>query len=221
MGGWVLDGFLQCGPGSANALTSCWRGYPPTQTWRTFLRNQPFGIGTLGLGEAGRLLDKLLALVRGWIARVVRYVTKVRDGFRCRLILQSLTWRRLRPYRSSNRTARRDPRSGCMPVPRGHHRHASCRHHEFCTTSRCRARASDPQFLQRDCTARLPRTTAQKANDPQYPSPTRRPFCESTLTDKFMRCYGLASVSLWMATPTAKPASTDKEPIARHAATTR
>jgi hypothetical protein len=25
---------------------------------------------------------------------------------------------RLRPYRSSNRTARRDPRSGCMPVPR-------------------------------------------------------------------------------------------------------
>jgi hypothetical protein len=31
------------------------RGYPPTQTWRTFLRNQAFAIGTIGLGEAGRL----------------------------------------------------------------------------------------------------------------------------------------------------------------------
>ena len=79
--------------------------------------HQAFGIGTIGLGEAGRLPDKLLALVRGWIARVVRCVTKVRDGFRCGLIGPSLTLRRLRPYRSSNRTARRDPR-GCMPVPR-------------------------------------------------------------------------------------------------------
>jgi hypothetical protein len=94
------------------------RGYPPTQTWRTFLRNQAFGIATIGLGEAGRLSDKLLALVRGWIARVVRCVTKMRDGFRCVLIEPSLTLHRLRPYRSSNRTARRDPRSGCMPVPR-------------------------------------------------------------------------------------------------------
>jgi hypothetical protein len=94
------------------------RGYPPTQTWRTFLRNQAFGIGTIGLGEAGRLSDKLLALVRGWIARVVRCVTMVRDGFRCRLIEPSLTLHRLRPYGSSDRTTRRDPRSGCMPVPR-------------------------------------------------------------------------------------------------------
>ena len=94
------------------------RGYPPTQTWCTFLRNQAFGIGTIGLGEPGRLSDKLLALVRGWIARVVRCVTKVRDGFRCGLIEPSLTLHRLRPYRSSNRTARRDPRSGCTPVPR-------------------------------------------------------------------------------------------------------
>jgi hypothetical protein len=62
--------------------------------------------------------DNLLALVRGWIARVVRCVTKVRDGFRCGLIEPLLTLQRLRPYRSSNRTARRDPRSGCMPVPR-------------------------------------------------------------------------------------------------------
>jgi hypothetical protein len=94
------------------------RGYPPIQTWRTFLRNQAFGIGTIGLGEAGQLSDKPLALVRGGIARVVRGVTKVRDGFRCGLIEPSLTLHRSRPYRSSNRTARRDPRSGCMQVPR-------------------------------------------------------------------------------------------------------
>jgi hypothetical protein len=47
------------------------RGYPPTQTWRTFLRNQAFAIGTIGLGEAGRLSDELLALVRRWIELVV------------------------------------------------------------------------------------------------------------------------------------------------------
>src|SRR5215467_8024095 len=29
------------------------RGYPPTQGWRTFLRNQASAIGTIGLGEAG------------------------------------------------------------------------------------------------------------------------------------------------------------------------
>jgi hypothetical protein len=35
------------------------------------------GIGTIGLGEAGRLADELLALVRAWFERVVRRVTKV------------------------------------------------------------------------------------------------------------------------------------------------
>jgi hypothetical protein len=40
------------------------------------------------------------------------------DGFRCGLIEPSLTLHRLRPYRSSNRTARRDPRIDCMPIPR-------------------------------------------------------------------------------------------------------
>jgi len=33
------------------------RGYPPTQRWRTFLRNQAFAIGAIGLGEAGSLSD--------------------------------------------------------------------------------------------------------------------------------------------------------------------
>jgi putative transposase len=37
------------------------RGYPPTQGWRTFLRNQAFAIGTIGLGEVSRLSDELLA----------------------------------------------------------------------------------------------------------------------------------------------------------------
>ena len=42
--------------------------------------------------------------------------------------------------------------------------------HKFCTTNRYRARKAAPQFLQRDCTARLPRTRRSKC-----PSPTRRP----------------------------------------------
>jgi hypothetical protein len=51
------------------------RGYPPTQTWRTFLRNQAIGIGTIGLGEAGQVSDELLARVHAWIERAVRCVT--------------------------------------------------------------------------------------------------------------------------------------------------
>jgi len=31
------------------------RGYPPTQTWRTFLRDQGFAIGTIGLGEGSAI----------------------------------------------------------------------------------------------------------------------------------------------------------------------
>jgi len=69
------------------------RGYPPTQTWRTFLLNQAFAIGTTGLGEAGGLSDELLALVRGWIELVVRCVTTVRDGSPCGFIEPSSTLR--------------------------------------------------------------------------------------------------------------------------------
>jgi hypothetical protein len=90
------------------------RGYPPTQTWRTFLRNQAFAIGTAGLGEAGRLSDALRALVRGRIARVVGCVTKVRDGILCRLIEPS---HRLPPYRSSYRTDRRAVHGRCVAIP--------------------------------------------------------------------------------------------------------
>jgi len=41
------------------------RSYPPTQSWRTFLRSQALGIGMIGFGEAGRVSAQLLALVRG------------------------------------------------------------------------------------------------------------------------------------------------------------
>jgi hypothetical protein len=90
------------------------RGYSPTQTWRTFLRNQAFAIGTADLGEAGRLSDALLALVRGWIARVVGCVTKVRDGIPCGLIEPS---HQLPPYRSCYRTDRRAVHGRCVPIP--------------------------------------------------------------------------------------------------------
>jgi hypothetical protein len=89
----AAETWTQCLANHSVSLHVPRRGYPPTQTWRTFLRNQAFGIGTIGLGEAGRLSDKLLALVRDWIARVVR-VTKMRDGFRCGLIEPSLTLHR-------------------------------------------------------------------------------------------------------------------------------
>jgi hypothetical protein len=88
------------------------RGYPPTQRWRTFLRNQAFAIGAIGFGEAGRLSD----IVRGWLMRVGRCATKVRDGIPCRLIEPSLTLHPLRPYRSSNRADRRFAQRRCVPA---------------------------------------------------------------------------------------------------------
>jgi hypothetical protein len=93
------------------------RGYPPTQTWRTFLRNQAFAISAIGLGEAGRLSDELLALVRGRIELVVRCGTKARDRIPCGFIERSSTLRPVPPYRSSNLTDWRDPHNGSMPVP--------------------------------------------------------------------------------------------------------
>ena len=180
------------------------RGYRPTQTWRTFLRNQAFGIGTIGLGEASRPSDNLLALVRGWIARVVRCVTKMWDGFRCGLIEPSLTLHRLPPYRSSNRTARRDPRSGCMPIPRppttlgrgdnwtmADRRLSPYRSRASpipklpaftnCTINRYRARKRARSAYNAIALHVCRERPAQKANDPQCPSPTRRPSASRLL----------------------------------------
>jgi hypothetical protein len=87
------------------------RGYPPTQRWRTFLRNQAFAIGAISFGEAGRLPD----VVRGRIMRVVRSATKVRDRIPCELIKPSSTLHPLWPYRSSNRADRRVAQRRCVP----------------------------------------------------------------------------------------------------------
>jgi hypothetical protein len=153
------------------------RGYPPTQTWRTFLRNQAFAIGTTGLGEAGRLSDALLALVRVWIARVVGCVTKVRDGISCRLIEPS---HRLPSYRSSYRTDRRAVHGRCVPIPpwpttlgAGNWSMAARRISPY--RSRASPRRKLPPFTNfarpwlsptrakpSGCTARLPRTTRSK-----------------------------------------------------------
>ena len=98
------------------------RGYPPTQRWRTFLRNRAFAIGTISFGEAGRLSD----VVRGWIMRVSRCATKVWDGIPCGLIEPSSTLHPLWPYRSSNRADRRVAQRRC--VPRSSAVHPSKRH---------------------------------------------------------------------------------------------
>ena len=92
------------------------RSYPPSQRWRSFLRNQALGFGTIGPGEAGQISDQLLTLVRGWIERVVGCAIKVRDGVSCRLIEPSWTLHPLRPSRPCNGTDRRAIHGGCMPV---------------------------------------------------------------------------------------------------------
>jgi hypothetical protein len=96
------------------------RGYPPTQASRTFLRNRKIAIGTIGLGAVGRLSDELLALVRGWIARVVRCATKGQDGIPCRLVEPSSTF-------TVSLEGLPDTQAAGI--------------HEFCTTNRYRAHA--------------------------------------------------------------------------------
>ena len=131
----------------------------------------PYGV-VLVIGPSNGPLTLLLR-------PAIAVLAAVRDGFRCGLIEPSLTLHRLRPYRSSNRTARRDPRSGCMPVPRppttlgrgdnwtmADRRLSPYRSRASPTPklpaftnfapSTAIARASGPQCLQRDCIARLP-----------------------------------------------------------------
>jgi hypothetical protein len=190
-----------------------------TQTWRTFLRNQAFAIGTIGLGEAGRLSDELLALVRGWIELVVRCVTKVRNGIPCGFIERSSTLHPVSRYRSSNLTDWRDPHNGSTPVPppptalgnRIHWTMAGRRLSPY--RSRASPRRKPPAFKNfarptaiarmpgeprsmRRYTARLPRTTRSKTNDPQCPYPAPRPFYESAVADKVLRKDSPAALSL-------------------------
>src|SRR5262245_7587947 len=41
------------------------RTYSPSQSWRSFLRNQALGFGTIGPGEAGRISDQVLSSAGG------------------------------------------------------------------------------------------------------------------------------------------------------------
>jgi hypothetical protein len=183
------------------------RGYPPTQTWRTFLRNQAFGIVKIGLDEAIRVSDE--SLVRGWIARVVRRVTKARDGIPCRRSKPSSTLHRLRPYCSSNRTDRRAVRGRCMPVPpwptilggenwtmpgrrlSSYRSRASPRRRLPALTNLTIAIAHKRQANHNSHNAIVLHVCheqpAQKTDHPQYPSPSWRRFCESAIADKVMR----------------------------------
>jgi hypothetical protein len=92
------------------------RGYPPSQSWRTFLRHQALGVGMVGLGDAGRISDQLLTFVRRLIEQIVRRAAKVRDGISCVLIEPPWTLHLSRPSCSSNRTDRRAVHGGCMPA---------------------------------------------------------------------------------------------------------
>jgi hypothetical protein len=56
------------------------RSYPPTQSWRTFLRNQ--ALGMIVLGDAGRISGRLLTLVRGGTGLAARAMAVPKDiGF--------------------------------------------------------------------------------------------------------------------------------------------
>jgi hypothetical protein len=52
----------------------------PSQSWRTFLRNQAAGDDIISFGEAGGPPDQFRSLVSGWIERIVWYATKMWDG---------------------------------------------------------------------------------------------------------------------------------------------
>jgi hypothetical protein len=106
----AIETWIRCLPATVSRYMPR-RGYSPTQRWRTFLRNQAFAIGPIGFSEAGRLSG----VVRGWIMRVGRCTTKVRDGIPCGLIEPSSTLHPLWPYRSSNRADRRVAQRRCVP----------------------------------------------------------------------------------------------------------
>jgi hypothetical protein len=58
---------------------------------------------------------------------------------------------------------------------------------KFCTTNRyCAHAPGEPRSMGR-YTARLPRTTRSKTNDPQCPYPTPRPIYESAVADNVLR----------------------------------
>jgi hypothetical protein len=94
-----------------------WRSYPPRLRWRTFLRNQALGLGTIDFrNTASRISDQLLNLVRGWFERVARRSTKLRDGISGGLLESSWTSHLLWPSGTSNRTDQRAIHGVYTPV---------------------------------------------------------------------------------------------------------
>lgn len=86
----------------------------PSQSWRTFLRNQAVGVGIISFGEAGGLPDQLPSLISGWIERIVRYATKVRDDLVSALTAPLGT---LQPGSSRSANCNRRAIAGaCIPI---------------------------------------------------------------------------------------------------------
>jgi hypothetical protein len=137
------------------------------------LRNQAFGIVTIGLGEASRRSAELLALVRGWIARVIRFVTKMWDGISCRLIEPSSTLHRLRPYRSSNRTDRGAVHGPPWPTTLGGDNWSMARRR----LSPYRSRASPRRKL--PALTNFARPSLLRASAKRITIPTMRLYCTS------------------------------------------
>jgi hypothetical protein len=90
------------------------RKRPPSQSWRTFLRNQIIGVDVTSFGEAAEIADQIRSLVSGWIERIVRYGTKVRDGLRS-AFTAPLGTLQLGPSYSANRNRRAIP-GACIPI---------------------------------------------------------------------------------------------------------
>ena len=172
------------------------RGYPPTQRWRTFLRNQASAVGTIGLGEAGRPSHELLAL---WIARLVRCVTKVRDSVPGRLIELSSTLHPLRACRSSNCADWRDrsttPGGGNWTMAgrrlSAYRSRASPRRMpaftNFARPLLSRARATRPTFSTRPFVLHVCHEQRAQKRMISMPLPYLAPVCESALAVEVVR----------------------------------
>lgn len=118
----------------------------PSQSWRTFLRNQAVGVGIVGFGEAGGLPDQLRSLVSGWIERIVRYATEVGDDLLSALAAPLGT---LQPGSSRSANCNRRAIAGaCIPT---YPRSAPSRRAHWMMTDRrpspYRSRASPPLEL--------------------------------------------------------------------------
>jgi hypothetical protein len=88
------------------------RSRPPSQSWRTFLRNQATGVGIISFAEAGGLADQLRSLVSGGIERIVRYASKLQDDLRSAVTAPLGT-----SQPDSSRSANRRANAGaCIPI---------------------------------------------------------------------------------------------------------